>query len=118
MPEFGVSSHEVGKPGMGVKMAKRVVNVPASLALLIAGSMPAVQVLAELPSDKYQDWTDEKEVLLTMHDGIRLSTDIYLPKGTKGPLPTILVRSPYDRDNLETVEPQMPYLKQGYRSGS
>ncbi len=103
---------------MGVKMAKRVVNVPASLALLIAGSMPAVQVLAELPSDKYQDWTDEKEVLLTMHDGIRLSTDIYLPKGAKGPLPTILARSLYDRDNLETVEPQMPYLKQGYRSGS
>ena len=95
-------------------MAKLVVRSLMSLALLIAGSMPAVQVLAELRSDKYQDWTVEKEVFVTMRDGIRLSTDIYLPKGAKGPLPTILVRSPYDRDNVDTVESQMPYLKQGY----
>jgi predicted acyl esterase len=38
-----------------------------------------------------------------MRDGVRLATDIYEPKDRAGPLPVILTRLPYDKDNLAPV---------------
>lgn len=40
-------------------------------------------------------------VMVSMRDGVRLATDIYLPTATSGPLPVLLERTPYGR-NLET----------------
>lgn len=37
-------------------------------------------------------------VMVPMKDGVRLATDVYLPEGP-GPFPTILVRSPYNKDS-------------------
>jgi predicted acyl esterase len=39
----------------------------------------------------------EKSAMVPMRDGISLSTDIYRPEGLEGPLPVILVRTPYDK---------------------
>nr|WP_321440654.1 CocE/NonD family hydrolase [uncultured Hyphomonas sp.] len=39
----------------------------------------------------------QRSVLVPMRDGVRLSTDLYFPEGLEGPLPVILVRSPYDK---------------------
>jgi len=55
--------------------------------------------LAELPEPQYDSYTWEKEIFVPMRDGTRLSTDVLLPKGAKGKLPTVLVRSPYHKDN-------------------
>src|SRR3546814_280457 len=38
-----------------------------------------------------------------MRDGVNLSTDIILPKDRKGPLATILIRTPYDKEGLEML---------------
>jgi uncharacterized protein len=38
----------------------------------------------------------KSEIGLTMTDGVSLSTAVFVPKG-KGPFPTVLVRTPYDR---------------------
>ncbi|GAB3596924.1 CocE/NonD family hydrolase [Microbacterium tumbae] len=51
-----------------------------------------------LPADAFDEFEVEKEILVPMRDGIRLSTDLYLPRGADGVLPTVLVKTPYDKD--------------------
>ena len=41
--------------------------------------------------------TRQADVMIPMPDGVRLATDVYLPKGAVGPLPAILVRLPYGK---------------------
>jgi hypothetical protein len=36
-------------------------------------------------------------VMVPMHDGVRLATDVYLPDSAKGPFPVILMRTPYNK---------------------
>jgi hypothetical protein len=68
---------------------------------LLALSVLSVSVtLADSPK-KFTEWSEEKEIYVPMRDGVRLSTDVLLPKGATGPLPTVLVRTPYDKDNLD-----------------
>jgi uncharacterized protein len=43
------------------------------------------------------DWSSDREILVRMRDGIRLSTDVHLPKQAAGKLPTILIRTPYTK---------------------
>ncbi len=42
-----------------------------------------------------------KSMRIAMPDGVRLSTDFYLPKNQTAPFPVILVRTPYGKDNFE-----------------
>jgi len=43
-----------------------------------------------------------------MRDGVRLATDVYLPRDSgAGPWPAILVRLPYDKDGRYTFMPQL-----------
>jgi hypothetical protein len=37
--------------------------------------------------------------MVPMRDGVRLSTDLYFPDGADGPLPTIQIRTPYDKND-------------------
>ena len=39
----------------------------------------------------------ERSIMVPMRDGVRLSTDVYRPKGVAGALPTILIRLPYNK---------------------
>ena len=39
----------------------------------------------------------ERQVMVPMRDGVRLATDLYRPKDITGPLPTILMRTPYNK---------------------
>jgi putative CocE/NonD family hydrolase len=41
-----------------------------------------------------------KSVLVPMRDGIRLSTDLYWPKGREKDLPVILIRTPYNKNRF------------------
>ncbi len=42
----------------------------------------------------------ERDVMLEMPDGVRLATDIYLPKVPEGGLPALLIRLPYGKDDF------------------
>ncbi|SEB66075.1 CocE/NonD family hydrolase [Microbacterium hydrocarbonoxydans] len=53
---------------------------------------------ARLPEPLYTDFEVEKEIFVPMRDGVHLSTDVYLPRGSRGPLATILIKTPYDKD--------------------
>jgi hypothetical protein len=38
--------------------------------------------------------------MLPMRDNVRLATDVFVPAGRRGPFPAILVRTPYNKDNV------------------
>src|SRR6476620_2691712 len=50
-----------------------------------------------MPKAKYKVRV-EKSVMIPMRDGVKLSTDLYFPKGAGEKLPVILVRTPYDKN--------------------
>jgi putative CocE/NonD family hydrolase len=45
------------------------------------------------------------DVMIAARDGVRLATDIYRPRGASGPLPTVLVRLPYDKTGEHCAMP-------------
>jgi len=81
---------------------KRAVKMALSLATV---SVLATNVAAAQDYSKYSEEAlmqelaniadSETAVLVPMRDGVGLSTNIYLPKGKKGPFPTILWKTPY-----------------------
>lgn len=66
------------------------------------------------PPAKYE-FTVEKTVMVPMRDGVRLGTDLYRPTGITGPLPVVLMRTPYGKDNYRgATEPAKMFAGQGY----
>jgi len=41
--------------------------------------------------------------MVPMADGVKLATDVYLPTKGKAPYPTVLVRTPYDKNGMKAV---------------
>jgi len=64
------------------------------LLLLIALSVHAREAA---PADVVA----ETDVMVAMRDGVKLATDIYLPRERAGRLPVILMRSPYGKDGAK-----------------
>ena len=92
---------------------KKLIPFWPALVLAFAGQLTA----GEIPPAKYTDWNWEKEIFVPMRDGTNLSTDVLLPKGAEGPLPTVLVRTPYHKENLHWAlfgEWDRMFLGQGY----
>jgi putative CocE/NonD family hydrolase len=54
-----------------------------------------------VPAPLYPEWTVERDVFVRMSDGVHLDTDIWFPTGAPHPLPTVLIRTPYDKDRIE-----------------
>ncbi|MEI3865721.1 CocE/NonD family hydrolase [Microbacterium sp. CCNWLW134] len=48
-----------------------------------------------------------REERVRMRDGVRLATDVYLPAAGLGPVPTVLIRLPYDKTGRYTFIPQI-----------
>lgn len=46
----------------------------------------------------------ETMVMVPMRDGVRLATDVYLPREGDGPWPTIFVKTPYNFNRIEGVQ--------------
>jgi len=42
--------------------------------------------------------TLEREIMVPMRDGVRLSTAVIRPSNVRGPMPVILIRTPYDKN--------------------
>ena len=45
-----------------------------------------------------------QNIMVPMRDGVRLATDVYLPKDARGPLPVILERTPYGKQKPSRSE--------------
>lgn len=48
-----------------------------------------------------------RSVFVPMRDGVRLSTDFHIPLGAELPLPVVLVRTPYNKNNAPTAMPAL-----------
>ncbi|MFC4312904.1 CocE/NonD family hydrolase [Steroidobacter flavus] len=73
------------------------VVVSAASPAIASNQAPVVTVSA--PSTGEVD--RRRSTFVPMRDGVRLSTDIYSPRSASGPLPTILIRTPYNKDREE-----------------
>ena len=60
------------------------------------------------------DVTSERNVMAPLEDGTRLATDVYLPRGTPGPWPAILERTPYDKLRPDLVLSAKYLASHGY----
>ena len=79
--------------------SKRITEILYFFIILFFIWAPTSGICQEVqPSDSITFITQHDSVI--MNDGVRLATDIYLPL-TGGPFPVILVRTPYDKKNLE-----------------
>ncbi len=56
----------------------------------------------------------EVNAKVPMRDGVSLSTDIYRPRGIRGPFPVILRRTPYDNTSMGTAEDAAFFVQRGY----
>ncbi|KRC61938.1 hypothetical protein ASE14_14260 [Agromyces sp. Root81] len=56
-----------------------------------------------------QSRPDDRAVheFVAMRDGTRLATDVYLPPNAVGPVPTVLIRLPYDKTGRYTFIPEI-----------
>lgn len=93
-------------PRMGAMLALAAVLV---LAVAVAVSVAVVDrwraaVLGAIPMHlrlAARAWVEgvtvDHALALRMPDGARLATSLYLPRTRPGPLPTVLLRTPYDR---------------------
>src|SRR5262249_23809721 len=59
--------------------------------------------------------TLEREIMVPMRDGVRLSTAVIRPNEPPGPVPTILIRTPYNKDlELEPGQLTQDLVARGY----
>jgi putative CocE/NonD family hydrolase len=57
----------------------------------------------------------EKSVMVPMRDGVKLSTDLYFPEEAEEPLPTVLIRTPYNKKpGRREGSPTWFFAGQGY----
>lgn len=69
-------------------------------------------------SPQLYDSLVQENVMVTMRDGVRLATDIYLPamdgKAVAGKFPVILERTPYDKHRPDLVANGQYFARRGY----
>jgi len=93
---------------------KRMIRVPVCLVLMLTLLLPAV-VAEEQEAALDELATDERKQLVPMRDGVRLSTDVYLPKDANGPFPTIFWRTPYNYNTLRDTRKE--FVKKAVERG-
>ena len=84
---------------------KKRLSVTLLIAALTAASANSAQDLARYGDDGLRAELAaiaeaDTALLVPMRDGVGLSTNIWRPKGAKGPLPTILWKTPYNEHVL------------------
>ena len=89
------------------------------LALTVFGVRASAQqdpAAAAFPRPKGANEVDvERNALVAMRDGVKLATDVYRPKGVTGPLPTVLMRLPYNKSTYRgATTPADFFASHGY----
>lgn len=107
---------------MTTRFRKTITGI--AMAAMLAG--PVAAPAAAQDYAKYSPEALEREmaalatarltVMVPMRDGVRLSTNIFTPKGASGPLPTILWKTPYNEHKLRgsTLRYAIEAVKRGY----
>jgi len=91
--------------------------VLAAMAVPPSAAQESVNYSAEaLERGIAEHATSRLAVMVPMRDGVRLSTNIFTPRNAKGPLPTILWKTPYNEHKLRGSTLRYAYeaVKRGY----
>jgi len=91
--------------------------IVATLAVPPAAAQDSAKYSAEaLEQGIAEHAVSRLAVMVPMRDGVRLSTNIFTPRDTKGPLPTILWKTPYNEHKLRGSTLRYAYeaVKRGY----
>lgn len=57
----------------------------------------------------------ERDIRIAMPDGVRLAATLYRPRAAQGPLPTVYIRLPYDRERYgEALGAALLFSRHGY----
>lgn len=87
-------------------------------AALLAQGAPALAADEDAAAQaKFAAIAEAKTMLMVpMRDGVKLATDVYLPKQGKGPYPTIFIRTPYNFNKLagSQLELAIKFIEHGY----
>src|SRR5437870_5764755 len=89
----------------------------ASLVLVAAVLLPVAVVRSAQQAPPAADRLTKQQVQIAMRDGVKLNTLIYSPKDRKGPLPVMMLRTPYgiDRAGERAIRSSLSDLdKDGY----
>jgi putative CocE/NonD family hydrolase len=77
-----------------------VLSIMTAVAVLPAqrGALPPEQAARrrDLEQELRSLAVVERKVMMPMRDGVRLATDIYVPKNASGQVPTVFVKTPYN----------------------
>lgn len=88
------------------------------MVLLVLATPVLAQIHRVSDEVRQADLTREAEVLrmvwVPMRDGVRLATEIYLPKDRSGPVPVIFWRTPYNFSELAASNPARPNARLKY----
>ena len=74
-----------------------------ALLAVAAAAITLSTLTAAAHADPVSQWGVQSEVeyrpevMVSMRDGVRLSTDVLLPRGSAAPYPTIMIRTPYPK---------------------
>ena len=85
---------------------KRLARCLAALIIFAAAGLTA------FAAESQKTGPQKSTVMVRMHDGVGLATDIYRPAGQKGPLPVILMRTPYGKGGAQSFGQSA--VKHGY----
>ncbi|MFC5751135.1 CocE/NonD family hydrolase [Actinomadura rugatobispora] len=77
-------------------------------------SPPTLRTRALMPYP-FNRYRVERDLPVTMNDGVTLLADRYVPVGTRQPPPTILVRTPYGRRGPAAVLNGLPFVPFGFQ---
>lgn len=75
----------------------------------VSASAPEGGVMP-MPKGPY-DVRIERNIMVPMRDGTRLSADLHFPVGASGKLPAILIRTPYDKRHMRGIGPMWGYAE-------
>jgi hypothetical protein len=66
--------------------------------------------------DRFAGYRVERDLAVPMRDGVALRTHVFHPAGAAGPLPVVLIRQPYGRDDHPSMHARGAYwARKGYR---
>jgi len=82
-----------------------------AIATVLFSSSVLGTVISVASDARAQEVTVERDVMVTMRDGVRLATDLYHPPG-EGPFPVVVVRLPYNKLGLTPL--MSGYAEDGY----
>jgi putative CocE/NonD family hydrolase len=89
-----------------MRLSQRIVGVSCIAACLLAYSVGAAQDSSEsisMPEPENEVRLEESR-MVPMRDGVRLSTDLYFPEIPDKKLPTVLIRTPYNKNSFRDRE--------------